>query len=333
MKSRAPKTIALLEEARQHREQVGSILREAGYEVFSTRSPEEIKEAILNSRRVGMIILQNLVLLGRSPIDFIKELRLLGFKDTICVMANQIDNNFTERALAAGCNEVMEKPIRAEDLLARCKHHLGLPIKRNYFFPDLILIGASTGGTEVLVKMLAQLPSHCPPLLVVQHISPNFAQDFAKRLAKSAGLTLGAIKNGEKLQSGHLYMALHDYHIRVLRQEGSLRLDLNLGPHRNNHRPSVDVLFESALSVRAKIVACLMTGMGSDGAIGLLKLRQQGALTMAQDEASSVVFGMPKEAIRIDAVDFVCNPDHMRQLLNDILKTTSASRPLSASSA
>ncbi len=329
---RSHKSIALLEEGRNPKEQLGVLLRDAGYEVLSTRSPQDICDAITHSRNIGLIILQNILLTGRSPLDYIKKLRELGYKDAICLMANQSDSSLAEKAIAVGCTEILVKPIRTDEVLARCKHYLGLPLKKSYFYPDLILIGASTGGTELLVKMLANLPSPCPPLLVVQHISPNFAQDYAQRLAKTSGLTLGNIRNGEKLMPGHLYMALHDYHIRVTRQDGTLRLDLNLGPHRNNHRPSVDVLFESALTTRTKIVACLMTGMGADGAQGLLKLRNQGALTFAQDEASSVVFGMPREAIRLDAVDYVCNPEEMRRHIDEILCKTMRKRNVSNAS-
>ncbi len=318
-RSRTIKTIAILEESRQHREQIGTLLREAGYDVLSSRNLEDIRSAVQNSKNIGLILLNNILLSGKSPLDFIKELRQDGYKEGLCLLANQNDGAFTERALAAGCNEVFLKPLSSDELLANCKRYLGLPQKRNVFYPDLIMIGASTGGTEVLVRMLARLPQPCPPVLVVQHISPNFAQDFAKRLAQSSGLTLGQIRNGERLVPGQLYMALHDYHIRIVRQDGSLRLDLNFGAHRNNHRPSVDVLFESALGGRTKIVACLLTGMGSDGAIGLQKLRQQGALTLVQDEASSVVFGMPREAIRLDAADFVGNPEEIRCQLNEIL--------------
>jgi len=182
--------------------------------------------------------------------------------------------------------------------------------------PDLILVGASTGGTECLVRMLKQLPRDCPPVLVTQHISPAFCEPFAKRLALSAGLDLGSAQDGTLLEVGKLYMALGDYHIGVTNRRGAIVLKISAEAAINRHRPSVDFLFQSAAQLRnSKIFASLMTGMGADGARGLQALQQQGCMTAAQDEESCVVFGMPREAIKLGAAGFIGNPAEIRECL------------------
>jgi chemotaxis response regulator CheB/chemotaxis methyl-accepting protein methylase len=182
--------------------------------------------------------------------------------------------------------------------------------------PDLILIGASTGGTQVLAQILQNLGEDVPPILVTQHISAAFARTFAERLAAVGKLTLCNPTLKPELRPGCLYMALADYHIGVQRQGKKLLCQPIESAPVNRHRPSVDVLFRSAAEIPGiKCCAALLTGMGVDGASGLLKLRQAGATTLAQDEASSIVFGMPKEAIAIGAAQFIGNPYLIRQQL------------------
>lgn len=192
--------------------------------------------------------------------------------------------------------------------------------------PDLILIGASTGGTEVLVKLIQNLPQPCPPVMVVQHIALSFARSFAERLALSAGLALARPDPGTHILPNHLYMALGDYHIGVRWRGGVCMLTTSTAPAIHSVRPAVDFLFHSAakeIGRRAKITAIVLTGMGKDGGSGLAALHNVGAVTYVQDEASSTVFGMPREAIALGAADFVGNPDFIRQRLLTSLKTKS----------
>jgi chemotaxis methyl-accepting protein methylase len=186
--------------------------------------------------------------------------------------------------------------------------------------PELILFGASTGGTEALHQALSKMPADCPPLMIVQHIAASFAGDFARRLAASAGLCLSAMRDNERLLPGHLYIPLDDYHVGVRSSGEELRLKISRNPPINSHRPSVDHMFHSAVSMRKRVFAALLTGMGKDGAQGLLALRQAGAITTAQSEASSVVFGMPREAIRLGAAAFVGSPLEIRRKLDQLLK-------------
>jgi two-component system chemotaxis response regulator CheB len=186
--------------------------------------------------------------------------------------------------------------------------------------PELIMIGASTGGTECLTRMLRNMPRDCPPLLVTQHISAAFSEPFAKRLAQSCGLTLGDPKDGVKLECGTLYMALGDYHLGVTERKGDVVLKISAEGPINRHRPSVDFLFQSASTVKtSKIFAAILTGMGADGAHGLQALHLKGCMTLAQDEDSCVVFGMPKEAIKLGAARFIGAPEEIREQLDKSL--------------
>lgn len=187
------------------------------------------------------------------------------------------------------------------------------------FDPEVIAFGSSTGGTEILIRILDKIPQPCPPIIVVQHIVPDFAADFATRLSEKSGLILGKIQDGEILKPGHLYMALNDYHIMVRKSGGVLRLGVSHAEAIASHRPSVDFLFNSLSQHRIRTVAILLTGMGRDGADGMVKIHKQGGFTMAQDESSSTVFGMPGEAIKLGAVDYIGNPRQIQCKVHTIL--------------
>lgn len=167
----------------------------------------------------------------------------------------------------------------------------------------VVLVGASTGGTEALKVFLLGMPAHCPPVLVVQHMPENFTGSFAKRLDALCAPHVVEVQGREKIEAGRVYIAPGHSHLKILRN-GALYTDLDSGPPVNRHRPSVDVLFDSAAEVLGKqSVAVILTGMGKDGAQGLLRLRRAGARTFGQDEASCVVYGMPREAFQIGAVE------------------------------
>jgi two-component system chemotaxis response regulator CheB len=160
--------------------------------------------------------------------------------------------------------------------------------------------------------------------MVVQHIAPHFAADFARRLAQNAGLKLSTMRDNEVIEPGCLYIPLDDYHIGIRTTGSELRLKLSQSPPINSHRPSVDHLFLSAARTQKSMFAALLTGMGRDGAEGLLALRQAGAMTCAQNEVSSVVFGMPREAIRLEAAAFIGSPFDIRRQLDQILRLPQA---------
>jgi two-component system, chemotaxis family, protein-glutamate methylesterase/glutaminase len=170
----------------------------------------------------------------------------------------------------------------------------------------VIAAGASTGGTEALRVFLAALPTDCPPVVIVQHMPEVFTRAFAERLNKECRIEVEEARDGNRLQTGQALIAPGNRHMLVNRSSEELVVQIVDGPLVSRHRPSVDVLFRSvAISVGPKAVGVIMTGMGDDGAQGLCEMKEAGAVTIAQDEASCIVFGMPKEAISRGAVNLV----------------------------
>jgi len=182
---------------------------------------------------------------------------------------------------------------------------------------DVILIGASTGGTEVISRILKGLRPDLPGILIVQHMPGEFTKAFANRLNLESNLYVKEAEQGDAIQRGYAYIANGFQHLSLIRENGQYKCKLETSELVNRHRPSVDVLFKSASKFEGKnITAVLLTGMGSDGAKGLLELREIGAHTFAQDEKSSVIFGMPKEAIKLNAAKKIGNPDELINWLN-----------------
>ncbi|MEE8553134.1 MAG: chemotaxis response regulator protein-glutamate methylesterase [Desulfobacterales bacterium] len=168
----------------------------------------------------------------------------------------------------------------------------------------VIAIGASTGGTEALKKVLSQFPTTIPGIVVVQHMPPEFTTAFSERLNQLSKIEVKEAQDGDSVNPGRALIAPGNYHMLLRRSGARYYVSVKNGPLVNRHRPSVDVLFQSISKYAgANAVGVIMTGMGSDGARGLLKIRQAGAKTIGQNEASCVVFGMPKEAANIDAVE------------------------------
>jgi two-component system chemotaxis response regulator CheB len=162
----------------------------------------------------------------------------------------------------------------------------------------IVAIGASTGGTEALLHVLERMPENCPGIVAVQHMPEGFTAAFAKRLDGICRIDVKEASDGDKIVPGRAYIAQGNRHMLVHRSGSKYFLEVRDGATVSRHRPSVDVLFRStARAAGASAVGILMTGMGDDGADGLLEMKQAGALTIAQDEASCVVFGMPREAI------------------------------------
>lgn len=170
----------------------------------------------------------------------------------------------------------------------------------------IIAIGASTGGTEAIKTFLLQLPANCPAVVITQHMPPGFTRSFANRLDSLCSIRVKEAQDGERILPGHAYLAPGDFHLSVQRSGADYIVKLSDGERVSGHKPSVDVMFDSlAQSAALNTIAVLMTGMGKDGAKGMLNLFNTGALTMAQDEATSVVYGMPKEAVKLGAVNLV----------------------------
>jgi two-component system chemotaxis response regulator CheB len=183
--------------------------------------------------------------------------------------------------------------------VARPLPALGNPLTSS---EKLIIIGASTGGTEAIKEFLLQMPPDCPGILIVQHMPEGFTRSFAERLDKLCRIAVAEAVHGERVLPGHAYLAPGHSHLLLARSGANYVTQLDQGPPVNRHRPSVDVLFRSAaLHAGKNAVGVILTGMGRDGAAGMLEMRQAGAWNVAQDEASCVVFGMPREAIAVGA--------------------------------
>jgi len=256
------------------------------------------------------------------------------------------------RALKLGAKEIINKPkisnqeqleeysIRITDAIKAAALTEKIPIKpgksqaflnaltiqddktSELVLPDLhsekvILIGASTGGTEVISRILKSLRTDLPGILIVQHMPGEFTGAFANRLNIECNLNVKEAEEGDIIQQGSVFVANGFNHLHLIRENGLYKCKLEMGTLVNRHRPSVDVLFKSACNFQGKnITAILLTGMGSDGAKGMLELHKIGAMTFAQDEKSSIIFGMPKEAIKLNAAKMIGNPNELINWLN-----------------
>lgn len=190
-----------------------------------------------------------------------------------------------------------------------------IPIK--YSGTETIVgIGASTGGTEAIRQVLEQLSPAFPATVITQHMPPNFTKTFAERLNGLCQMSVHEAKNGERILPGNAYIAPGDKHMQIVRSGADYRIRLDDGPLVSGHKPAVDVMFDSLAKVVGKnVVATILTGMGKDGAKGLLALRDAGAITMAQDEASCIVYGMPKAAVDLGATKHIIPLDKMSKAL------------------
>lgn len=263
---------------------------------------------------------------GMNGLDFLE--RIMRLRPMPVVMVSTLTAHgadVTLRALELGAVDYFQKPTGPiEDLLriddgslatkvrdaartcvqARARHRAAKQAPAADFRGNgfLIGIGASTGGVEALLEVLSGFPANCPPTIIVQHMPGTFTQQFANRLDQQCPPTVRIAEQDAFLEEGHVYIAPGgDRHLSLRGPERPF-CSLREAAPVNGHRPSVDVLFRSIAQVAGRrAVGILLTGMGSDGAEGLLKMRESGSVTIAQDKSTSVVFGMPRIAIELDA--------------------------------
>lgn len=194
----------------------------------------------------------------------------------------------------------------------------------------LIAIGASTGGTEALRTVLSAMPVNCPPIVVVQHMPEVFTRAFAERLNRDCEIDVNEAKDGDTLHAGQVLIAPGNFHTTVQNAGRVYQIKLSQGALVSRHRPSVDVLFRSVAGAAGpNAVGVIMTGMGDDGAEGLSEMKARGAATIAQDESSCVVFGMPREAIARGAVDCVLPLEQIASGALELALVQDVSDPLS----
>ena len=180
----------------------------------------------------------------------------------------------------------------------------------------LIAIGASTGGTEAIAHLLPDLPADAPAIVITQHIPAGFSLAFANRLNRCSAMEVKEAVDGDEIRAGRALVAPGNFHMLVRRTGSRLHVSVIDGPQVCYQRPSVDVMFQSvSRTMGASAIGVLLTGMGSDGAQGMLAMRQSGAMTIAQDEESSAIFGMPREAIRRGGACRIVSLDHMAEAI------------------
>ena len=269
-------------------------------------------------------------------LDFLERLMRLRPMPVLMISSlTERDSDITFRALELGAADFFSKPkldiargmeeyaIEITDKIravaqARVRKTVIAPLAQEKFSADailpsavrrfsstekLIVIGASTGGTEAIKEVLTKLPADAPGVLVAQHMPENFTKSFAGRLNNLCKISVKEAEHNERILPGYAYIAPGHSHLLLKRSGARYIVELNQGSLVNRHRPSVDVLFRSAANVAgANALGIILTGMGKDGVQGLLEMKQAGSYTIAQDEASCVVFGMPKEAIAAGGV-------------------------------
>ncbi len=178
----------------------------------------------------------------------------------------------------------------------------------------IIAIGASTGGTEAIKTVLTRMPPNCPGIVIVQHMPANFTTSFAERLNSLSQIKVKEAQDGDSIINGQALLAPGNYHMLLRRSGARYYVQVKKGPMVHHQRPAADVLFRSVANyVGANAIGIILTGMGADGAAGMLEMKQAGARTIAQDEKSCVVFGMPKEAIKLGGVDKIVPLDAVTQ--------------------
>jgi two-component system chemotaxis response regulator CheB len=300
--------------------------------------PDVLTLDIEMPRMDGLTFLERLMRSHPMPVIMISSLTSKGADTTL-------------RALGLGAIDYVSKPKldvsngtieQAEEIVAKVKAGAKArvrplsgtttvtapPLGHTYGFSathKIVAIGASTGGTEALKKLLANLPADFPGTVIVQHMPEAFTRQFAERLDSACKIRVREAKDGDRILPGHALLAPGGHHMAVMRRGAEYAVHVYRGERVNRHLPSVDVLFSScARSMGKNAVGALLTGMGSDGAKGMLEMKQAGAFNIAQDESTSVVFGMPRAAILLNAVDQVLP---LEQIPGALMKRLSVAQP------
>ena len=225
-----------------------------------------------------------------------------------------------EKIKAASKAHVRRRGISSNAYKAPARTSHSSPIQTT---EKVIAVGASTGGTEAIRVMLSEMPLDCPGIIITQHMPEVFTTQFAKRLDEICPINVREAKHGDTVLRGTALIAPGNQHMCLKRSGTRYYVELNSQPHVNNHRPSIDVLFHSVAQYAGKnSIGVLLTGMGADGAKGMKNMREMGAYTVAQDEASCVVYGMPKEAVKLEAASISLPLDKIsNHIIRKILQT------------
>jgi two-component system chemotaxis response regulator CheB len=327
-----------------------ALRRDPGIEVVGAAAdPLEAREAI--KRLNPDVITLDVEMPNMNGLEFLEKIMRLRPMPVVMVSTlTQAGADVTVAALEIGAVDAVGKPMDGApaalafaELAAKVKAAAGsrvrargdapaaAPRTAEDYRPDpdhILAVGASTGGVEALLTILAGFPENCPATVVTQHMPATFTHSFAARLDKICAPRITEAEDGAPLQPGHIYIAPGgEAHLEVAGVTPRCRL-VRSDPV-NGHRPSVDVLFESVARARRPMTGVILTGMGRDGARGLLAMRQAGARTLGQDEASSVVYGMPRAAFELGAVERQLPLHRLHPAILDLCAAapTAAARP------
>ncbi|AEV26098.1 MULTISPECIES: protein-glutamate methylesterase/protein-glutamine glutaminase [Azospira] len=290
-------------------------------EMIKTVNPDVLTLDVAMPKMDGLEFLERLMRLRPMPVVMVSSYTEAGSDTTLKALELGAVEFIGKPRVEPGhslddyAQELAEKIRAAKGARLRKPPAAAQPVPsvpRGVTTNKIIFVGASTGGTEALKHFLLGMPADCPPILVVQHMPETFTASFAKRLDSLCAPRVIESKGNEKVEAGTVYIAPGHSHLQVRKTASGLVTELLQTPPVNRHRPAVDVLFHSAAQlVGRNALGVILTGMGKDGAQGLLAMHQAGARTYGQDEASCVVYGMPREAAQIGAVDEVVSLDEM----------------------
>lgn len=303
-------------------------------ELIKRLNPDILTLDIEMPKMDGITFLRNLMRLRPMPVLMLSTLTTKGADITLEALSigaidfiakpnfsnsTQVDESF-RRVLVDKIKQVSltDKQClsRYQTDIAQAKPVLALSQTNEQ---HLVAIGASTGGTEAIKEILQRLPKNTPPIVIAQHIPEKFSLRFAARLDKECQLKVCEAEHNQELKQGHVYIAPGGKHLVVERRRRGFVGILSDADKVNRHRPSVDVLFESLIPFAEQVHGIILTGMGNDGAQGLLHLKQKGAITTVQSKSSSIIWGMPGQAYKINAHTYEC---HLVDIAEHILKST-----------
>jgi two-component system chemotaxis response regulator CheB len=278
-------------------------------------------EKLMRARPMPVVMVSSLTPRGGETTLRALELGAVDFvlkphPDVVARMPEVVPEILEKIKAAAGARPrpaALAVPVRPEGRRAA-----GVPARLRTT-QRIVALGASTGGTEAIRELLMDMPADGPGIVIVQHMPEKFTRVFAERCDALCAMRVKEAEDGDRVLQGHALIAPGNYHVRVCRDGASYAVRVEQGPPVNRHRPSVDVLFESAAAATGEnAVGVLLTGIGADGARGLLAMKRAGARTVAQDEASCVVFGMPREAIALGAADHVLPLSRIARAILDL---------------
>jgi two-component system chemotaxis response regulator CheB len=290
----------------------------------------------------GVTFLRKIMTLRPMPVVMISTLTQAGAEITLEALevgaVDFIAKPTTDVAnamanLAAELQAKVKSAAHARVGVRRVPAPASTPRNSRAVYPSerIIAIGASTGGVEALKAVLMDMPALCPPILITQHMPPRFTAAFAERLDRECPMRVSEAVHNEPIEPNHAYIAPGSHHLELVRVGGFYRCHLHDGPTVSGHRPSVDVLFRSVANVAGKAaVAAILTGMGKDGAEGMLELRKTGAMTFGQDEASSLIYGMPRVAFERGAVVRQYSLSHLADAIINVCDTEQKGKPQDA---